>query len=44
MALGTTRAWLLTNQDTVDRIVFVTRRPRDEEAYGFLMLAYFPLQ
>ena len=43
IALGTTRAWLLTNHDTVDRIVFVTRRPRDEEAYGFLMLTYFPL-
>ena len=46
VALATTRQWLLTgsNADHVDRIVFVTRRARDEEAYGFLMLAYFPLE
>lgn len=43
IALGVTREWLLTNGDAVDRVVFVTRRPQDEEAYSCLMLAYFPL-
>jgi len=43
IALGVTKEWLLTNGDAVDRVVFVTRRLRDEEAYSCLMLAYFPL-
>ena len=45
IALSTVRDWLLTgcNADSVDRIVFVTRKANDEEAYGFLMLSYFPL-
>ncbi len=43
IATGTVREWLTRNTDAVDRIVFVTRTPKDEEAYGFLMLTYFPL-
>ncbi len=43
IALGVVREWLASHGNSVDRVVFVTRRPKDEEAYGFLMLAYFPL-
>lgn len=45
VALATVREWLLNdkNSDTVDRIVFVTRRLCDEEVYALLMLTYFPL-
>ena len=44
IALSTCRQWLLTgaHSQSLDRIVFVTRRPRDEEAYGTLMLTLFP--
>ena len=44
IALSTVRRWLLTDShwQSVDRVVFVTRRPKDEEAYGTLMLALFP--
>ena len=42
VALTSTRRWLLAHSQAVDRIMFVTRRPRDEEAYGWLMLALFP--
>lgn len=40
------REWLLTdsNRDQVDRIVFVTRTARDEEAYELLMSVYFPVE
>lgn len=43
VALTTCRQWLLTHSQALDRIVFVTRRPRDEEAYGWLMLQLFPI-
>ena len=43
IALSTVRDWLLHNLDSVDRVVFVTRRARDEEVYSLLLLVYFPL-
>ena len=46
VAIATVRAWLLSdpgNMESIDRIVFVTRRLCDEECYAILMLAYFPL-
>ena len=43
VALTTCRRWLLSHPQALDRVVFVTRRPRDEEAYGWLMLQLFPL-
>lgn len=45
VALSTVHQWLNSddNEDKIDRIVFVTRTARDEEAYGFLMLVYFPI-
>ena len=45
IATATVREWLLTrdNLDRVDRVVFVTRTARDEEAYELLMSVYFPI-
>ena len=43
IALAVVKDCLENNASSFDRIVFVTRRVRDEEAYGFLMLVYFPL-
>ena len=45
IAIATVREWLLEGQnaESIDRIVFVTRRLCDEEAYAILMLTYFPL-
>ena len=46
VAIATVRAWLLSNPmnlESVDRVVFVTRRLCDEECYATLMLTYFPL-
>ena len=43
VALSTVREWLATdnNRLLVDRIVFVTRKVRDEEVYSTLMKLYF---
>eukprot|EP00731_Ephydatia_muelleri_P023545 Em0015g1128a len=45
VALSTVREWLLTgkNAECIDRIIFVTRRSCNEEAYSTLMLSYFPV-
>ena len=46
VAIATVREWLLsdpTNLESVDRIVFVTKRLCDEECYASLLLTYFPL-
>lgn len=46
VAIATVRAWLLgdpMNLESIDRIVFVTRRLCDEECYATLMLTYLPL-
>lgn len=44
LALATVRRWLLSddNHCKMERVVFVTRRLKDEEAYATLMLRYFP--
>ena len=46
VALSTVRQWLLTdgNYDKIDRVIFVTRTVKDEEAYSTLMLKYFPVK
>lgn len=46
IALRTVHEWLVTNgnYDKIDRIIFVTRRVKDEEAYSTLMLKYFPVK
>lgn len=42
-ACSTVREWLLKNSGSgMERIIFVTRNTRDEEAYCTLMLKYFP--
>ena len=43
VALSTVRQWLTTNNNCslVDRIVFVTRKVKDEEVYSTLMKLYF---
>ena len=43
VALTTVGEWLKTNHTKIERIVFVTRKPRDEEAYSTLMLKYYPV-
>ena len=44
VALSSVRSWLLEgdNLEHVDRVVFVTRKARDQEAYAGLMMVYFP--
>ena len=45
IALATVRKWLLTDDHhgNMERVVFVTRRLKDEEVYAMLMLQYFPV-
>ena len=42
VACSTVRNWLIQNASEMERIIFVTRNTRDEEAYYTLMLKYFP--
>ena len=46
VVLSTVREWLLTDEncDKMERIIFVTRTVKDEEAYSTLMLKYFPVK